>query len=675
MKDWRASTALAGVCLAAASTSAQAAINPDELLGLSLEQLSNVQVTSVSKRSENANEAAAAIYVISQDDIRRSGMTSIPEILRMVPGLNVAQSGSHQWAISSRGFNDQFANKLLVLIDGRSVYTPLYSGVYWDVQDTPLQDIERIEVIRGPGATLWGANAVNGVINIITKNAKDTQGGFVSESAGNLVNSLTTARYGAKIDDNAYARFYAKYDDYDELETMTETRSRDAWNKAQAGFRSDWKQGENNTYTLQGDMYRSGNSGTLALIQPSGAFLPTSIGEVTRGGNMLGRWEHKFSKNSNVTLQMYYDNAQRESFIFDSRLQTFDFDMQHVWHPAEAHDIVWGAGYRLVKSSLVGNAGNALGIAYIQTTPTTRDDNLYSAFIQDKIALIPNEFFLTIGSKVEHNEYTGIEFQPSARVSWLVDSKQTLWASVSKAVRTPNISTTNGQVLTAPVGVGPLILMAQSGGDTKSEELMAYELGYRVQPQKQLSFDFATFYNDYHRLLLGTAGATVFPLISPVIGAYGIVPILPTNVGTGHSWGLEASAKWNPTSIVELGAGYTLQQLKFDQPDPFGYSFGGKSPEQQFNLRSTLFLPHNVEVSNALYYVDALDALDVVTGQNTRSYTRFDMRVAWKPIDSLELSLVGQNLFDPFHKEFNGFLYQSSSQVPRAVYGNVTYKF
>jgi iron complex outermembrane receptor protein len=662
------STILSVGILAIAATPAMANgdLEAKELLNLSLEQLSNIEVTSVSKKSEKASEAAAAIYVITQDDIQRSGMTSIPELLRMVPGLNVAQSNSHGWAISARGSSDQFANKLLVLMDGRTVYSPLFSGVFWDVQDTPLRDIERIEVIRGPGATLWGANAVNGVINIITKNAADTTGGYVSQTVGNLDKSLTDVRYGAKIGENAHARIYAKHSDRDEFRTLTETGTRDEWNKSQAGFRSDWKSGDTETFTLQGDVYRASENYLSRLPIQTNTYTVAPDRETNSGANILGRWNHQYSETSNVTLQMFYDNAKRDNMIFQSDIDTFDIDAQHVWTELQGQEIVWGGAYRLVRTDTKGNS-------WLLWTPQDQKKSTFSAFVQDKITLNPKDVFLTLGSKFERNDFTGFEYQPSARISWLPDDKQTVWASISRAVHIPDITADSLQLIAQPVGVSTFAgrIGSPSSG---SEELVAYELGYRVQPAENISLDVSTFYNDYTELTLGASGPTVFGS-SPVLGSYALVTAVPVNVGTATSYGLELSAKWNPTSYAELAAGYTYLNLKFDQADPFGLSFANKAPKQQFNVRSSFQLPYNLEFNTALYYVGPLGAKSLSSGLSVDSYYRLDSRLAWKPIDGIEVSLVGQNLLDPAHPEFAGFLYQSDSQVPRSVYANVTWKF
>ena len=673
MKNWFATTALTGAFTLISSVSVYAAsqpaeINTDDLLNLSLEQLSNIEVTSVSKRSEKASEAAAAIYVITQEDIHQSGMQSIPELLRMVPGLHVAQSGSGQWSISSRGMSGQFADTLLVLIDGRSVYTPLFSGVYWDIQDTPLQDIDRIEVIRGPGATLWGANAVNGVINIITKSAKDTQGGYASASYGSQ-NSEVSTRYGAKMGEDAYVRAYAKFNDYDPLRNMAGNNANDEWHKGQAGFRSDWKSSETQSYTLQGDFSNTDKRAIQNLYTPMGAAVSSKIAENAGSANILGRWDNKLSNVSNLTVQMYYDMEDRDTFVFNQNIQTFDFDMQHAYSGFSGNEIVWGLGYRLVESNIEGNANTLLGIPYVNILPKKQGDDLYSAFFQDKITLHPDDVFLTLGSKFEHNAYSGFELQPSARLSWLVDDKQTLWSSVSRSVRTPNIGGTNNvQQIAAPFA--PTVFYTQVGNpDASSIDMMAYELGYRIEPRKNISIDVSTFYNDYRNMIIGAVTGT------SSVGPYTLIDISPENTGEAHTYGAEVSAKWNPTSEWEIAGSYTLLKMKFDQADPLGYNFRDRSPQQEFNLRSTVHLPHDLEWSNSLYYVDQLAAADLNTSGQIPGYFRLDTRLSWKATDNIELSLVGQNLLDNEHQEYYGFAYQNSSQVPRSVYGNIAVKF
>lgn len=640
-------------------------INPQDLLNLSMEQLGNIEVTSVSKHSEKASEAAAAIFVVTNDDIRRSGATSIPEALRMVPGLSVAQAGAHSWAISSRGVTGQFANKLLVLIDGRTVYTPLFSGVYWDVQDTPLRDVERIEVIRGPGATLWGANAVNGVINIITKSAKDTQGGMVSQSVGNQENSLTNVRYGGKVGDSAYARVYAMNDDRNEFRTTTGGGAQDMWNKTQGGFRMDGDDGESTSYTLQGDIYHAGESYPMTVPTLTTPFSSTALErEMASGGNMLARINRIEDKDSRWSFQFYFDNTQRSNAVFDDNRNTLDMDFQYAFKASERHDIVWGTGYRLV-------ADNTTGTPLLNLQPRNRTDNLFNAFAQDEITLVPNQFKLTLGSKFEHNNYSGIQVQPSARVTWLIDDKQTWWASAAHAVRTPNRFSDNGSLAltTSNLGGGNYAYLETVGNKSlDSEKLNAFEMGYRVQPLKNLSFDVSSFYNHYGKLVSNSIGSPV--LISFQGGTpYYIVPVTPINGNAARSHGLELAAKWDAKSYWKLDATYSYLNFKRQRPDQLGLTVANASPPQQASLRSTLLLPYNLEMNNSIYYVDKL------VNQRISDYIRFDTRLAWTAMPNLELSLVGQNLFDNSHPEFSPFVYQSRAEVPRSVYANATWKF
>src|SRR6201997_47726 len=382
-----------------------------DVTAMSMEDLMNMQVTSVSKRTQKVADAAAAVFVITQEDIRRSGATSIPDALRMVPGLEVAQIDQNKWAIGSRGFNGRFDNKLLVLIDGRSVYTPLFSGVYWNVQDVVLEDVDRIEVIRGPGATLWGANAVDGVINIITKSAKATQGGLVSAGAGSQEATAETVRYGAKVKDNTYYRVYGKYYDwYPSIDTTGATAS-DGWHALRSGFRLDSNATTRDSITVQGDIYHDNFGETLtvpSLTSPTfSSTYPNNCYE--SGGDLLGRWNHSFSRSS-TSLQMYYDRTNTaDPTVFGDRESVYDIDFQHDIHLGESQELVWGLGYRSIQD----NNGSSFTVALL---PDHSSLNQYSAFLQDEVSLLDNRIHVTVGSKFEHNPYTGFEFEPNVRV-------------------------------------------------------------------------------------------------------------------------------------------------------------------------------------------------------------------------------------------------------------------
>ncbi|MGZ8919700.1 MAG: TonB-dependent receptor plug domain-containing protein, partial [Limisphaerales bacterium] len=479
--------------------------NGADLMTLDLADLMKMQVTSVSRKSERLSDAAAAIYVITQEDIRRSGATSIPEALRLSPGLEVARQDAHTWAISGRGFNDEFASKLLVLVDGRTVYTPLVASVNWDVQDMPLEDIDRIEVIRGPGGTLWGANAVNGVINITTKSAKETQGLLITAGAGTEDRGFGTIRYGGKISEDAYYRVYGKFLDRDDSALRGGGDANDSWWMSRGGFRLDWIPSDQNLFTLQGDIYGGDLAQTITVPLVTPPYLTSLNDDVnTTGGNILGRWTHDFTPDSQLALKLYYDHTDRDRVVYREKRDTFDLDLQHHLRLGEWNDIVWGVGYNVTSDSLQNSQ-------YVSFDPADRTTSLYSAFVQDEITLIEKRLRLTLGSKIEHNDYTGWELQPSGRLSWNITDKQTSWAAVSRAVSTPARAEDDIRInrfvyppgSTPPGSAGPTPIPALvsllGSRDMESKELIAFELGYRIQPHDRLTFDLATFYNIYDK--------------------------------------------------------------------------------------------------------------------------------------------------------------------------------
>lgn len=647
-----------------------------DVFEMSLEQLMDIKVTSVSKREEKASEAASAIYVVTNEDIRRSGATSIPEALRGVPGLQVSQTDSNKWAISARGFNRQFSNKLLVLIDGRSVYTPLFSGVLWDEQDVPLEDIERIEVIRGPGATLWGANAVNGVINIITKRAEDTQGTMVSGGYGNHETGFGTARYGGKIGESTHYRAYTKYNDRNSFDKAAAPRSdnRDDWSMGRAGFRIDSDKNSPDSITFQGDIYR-GDETQVALVPTLTApFITTLPDEDTdfSGANLVTRWNHKISSTSSTSLQVYYDFIERNIPVLNQRRHTFDVDFQHNLEVNSRNQITWGVGLRHISDSLGDTP-------YLNYDDDDQVNKVFSSFVQDKITLSPEKLFLTIGSKFEHNEYTGFEFQPNIRGSWIINDKQNVWASVSRAVRMPTRAENNltlaGQAFPAGfLGAGLPGGMVNLSGNTnvESEDVVAYEIGYRIEPRNDVSIDATAFYNDY-------ANLDSFELTSPTLNTTG--PFTPPyldlnyeifNNNYGESYGFELATNWQAKDWWKLSANYAFITLdlhtKPGHSDIFFVADEGRTPKNTFSLGSHMNLPHNVEFDNFLYYVDNLSTV------NIDNYIRFDTRVGWKPMDGVELSLVGQNLFDD-HQEFDESLYSTPAEIGRTYYGKVTFRY
>jgi iron complex outermembrane receptor protein len=506
---------------------------------------------------------------------------------------------------------------------------------------------------------------VNGVINIITKNAKDTQGSLVSAAAGTLDRALVTARHGARVGEDAYVRAYGKYTNRDEVRTLADTGADDAWNNTQAGFRADWKQSAADNITMQGDVYSMHADFVWGL--PSFVSPPVTAGaqrEWAQGFNLLGRWNHEYSKESIFTLQTYFDHTRRSDVVYKDVIDQFDIEMQHVWTGFDRHEIIWGAGYRLI-------ADDFRNTPYYSINNPNRNDNLISAFVQDKIALVPDEFFLTVGSKFEKNSYTKLEFQPSARLSWLINDRQTFWTAVSRAIKSPNrtLDDANLAVLAFPPGAENGFLSRFGSHSFDSEELTAYEIGYRIQPSNTVSVDATAFHNRYSDLILGVLGSP-FAASNPLFPSpYAIYPVLPSNGNSASSHGFEITANWDVLPSWQLSGSYSYLKLKFSQQDALGFSFDGKEPQQQFNLRSTALLPYDLELNNVLYFTDSL------TGARIPNYFRFDTRLGWKPMEGLELSLVGQNLLDSEHPEFSGFIYQNGSQIPRSVFGMVTVRF
>lgn len=653
-----------GLALVKLSTTTALAAQEPDFLNVSLDQLADIEVTSVSKKSEKASEAPAAIYVLTNEDIRRSGATSIPESLRMVPGISVARAGASQWAITSRGFSDQFANKLLVLMDGRTVYSPIFSGVWWDEQDTPLEDIERIEVIRGPGATLWGANAVNGVINIITKAAKDTDGVLLSGGGGTETHGFGTMRVGTQLDPDTHMRVYGKYDNHASLVNSSDTgNAHNQWDMGRGGFRLDTSVDNKDTFTLQGDVYngRENEQYDLPAIT-KGLSKTTYDDQEIKGGNVLGRWSHSFNKYSEISLQNYFDYTNRDLAVADLTTYTYDFDFQHQWTLNPFNEVVWGFGYRYLQDYV----DNTFNIRY---NPNDDARQLYSGFVQDKIRLLPDELYLTLGSKIEHNDFTGAEFQPSAKLSWLIDDSQTMWASVSHAVRSPSRASND---ITNLVGTRSNVFFIREGDkNNESEQLNAYEVGYRIQPEKNMAIDVSTFYNDYTNIITEEQGSP-FLVTTGEFAPYIEVPLTLTNNAKATSYGVEVAANWNPAAWWKLVATYSWLDMNIKGPSTGFRVTEGKSPQQTASMRSGFDLPYHLQFDQMLYYTDELNPSSTI---NIPAYLRLDLRLGCEITEGMDVSVVGQNLLDPVHPEYSSFLYNPVSQVGRTVYGKVTWKF
>ena len=625
----------------------------DELLSLDINDLI---VSTVSRRDQNLNDTAAATYVITQDDLRRSGVTSIPEALRMVPGLNVARVSSNSWAVSSRGFNGALANKLLVMIDGRSIYTPVFSGTYWDDQSTLIEDIDRIEVIRGPGASLWGSNAVDGVINIITKRADETQGNLIS-ATGSLGGGLIEGRHGGKIDDNTYYRAYATYLDAGSTENPAHISNPDDWNRTRAGFRMDRIIPGGDSYTFQGDAYGGDHKSRLSLPIPASGTQLRADDEASYGGNLLGRWNHQVSKDSQISLQAYLDHYSRDDLSANQHVSTADIQLQNSIRLDDRNNFIWGGGARLYAVDLAGSFSASVAQQW-------ETHHILNMFAQDEYALLPDTLYLTLGSKFEHNDFTGLEIEPSARLSWHPTNNQTVWGAISRAIRTPSIVDEEINLVSSVTpGAPPTETRIFGDSHQESEELIAYELGHRIQPLKNLSFDTALYWNEFSQLeTINSAGPNY-------IGADGntVRPFILSNLGSGHVYGAEIAANWNVTKDWRLTGSYSYAKMNLDvKSGAFSLQNTERlAPRNQYSVRSYLNLTESVHWDNMLYYVDHLSP-------PVSSYWRYDSRIAWLVHPGVEISLIGKNLLEPSHAEFPS---TPQAEINRSVIGQVLWKF
>lgn len=642
----RLSSAILAISLASLCVPSVRAQNTHtDLTQMNLEDLMSIEVTSVSKKEQRISAAGAAIFAITQEDIRRSGATTLADVLRMVPGVDVAQLDANIWVITIRGFSDRFADKVLVLIDGRTVYTPTSSGVYWDQQDVPLEDIERIEVIRGPAGTVWGANAVNGVISITTKNAKRTRGTLVSADAGSGENEQELLQYGGDVGGATAYRVFEKYSGTGSLDLADGTPGADGWHLSHIGFRSDSDLSKQDTMTVQGDFIQTSEGETLNVVLANDLPQQPTFNSRTRvfAGNLLERWTHAFSGGSNISLQAYYDGYDRhEEGGYEGR-RTFDLDFHHHFALSSRHDIVWGLGYRNTSDNITPKYSKSFN-------PAQRVDNLYSGFLQDDFAA-SDTLHVVVGSRIEHNGYTGFEFEPSGQLIWNPAKKHTLWASASRAIRQPARADTAIQidVATVPLSGGEFGVIQITGDPhRKAEELISYQGGYRAQIAPRFSLDAAVFWNHYHHLQTDEPG-TEFFTDTPAPPHF-VFPETSTDLAHARTYGAEFFANWNVTNRWRVSPGYAFLNMAFrpdsTSQDPGVAAEAGDSPKHSYELRSQLSLPSRFEWDVSDYYVSALP------DQGVNSYNRLDTRIGWHWRESLEISTVGQNLLTPRHAEF-----------------------
>jgi iron complex outermembrane receptor protein len=589
-------------------------------------------------------DTAMAIHVITREDIRRSGQTSIPGLLRQVPGLQVAQINGNQWAVSARGFNGVYSNKLLVLVDGRSAYTPVFSGVYWDVQDTLLADIERIEVILGPGGSLWGANAVNGIINVVTRNSRETGRSMLQARGGSDSLAAGSLRVGGDLGQRGSYRAYIKTVSQGSLETAGGDDAYDSFRRARGGFRADWRRGEDDELTLQGEIYdqKSDRMTPVTSLSPPGNTVVPETQEL-QGGHLMARWERTTAAAGRTSLTAYFDRAERQQVYFDERIDTWDIEFQRNLSPRGSHEISWGLGYRLVDAHL----GESFTTAFADGSKTSQ---LLTAYLHDEIHL-HSDWDLALGAKFEHNDFSGFEWQPSIRLLWRVAGQHSLWGSVSRAVRTPARSDYDLRVNVAAFpGPQSPVLIAFVGSDSfSSEHLTAYELGYRARLGESASLDVAAFHNDYDHLL--TAEPMPPVMESDPAPEHLLIPFVLDNLLQGTTRGIEVNAKWQPLDRLRIRAGYSYIDMKLklepeSAADPGLAVTGGIAPRHQFHLHSRVDLPGDVELDATWYRVAEQPSV------NLPGYSRVDLRIGWRLRDTFTLELSAQNLLDDEHLQF-----------------------
>lgn len=618
----------------------------------------NPKALSAARKIQKLSDTAAALFVLTQEDLRRAGVTRISEALRMVPGVQVARIDANKWAISARGLNGQYASKLLVMIDGRTVYTPLRSEVYWDVQDLLIEDIARIEVIRGPGASLWGANAVNGVINIITKSALETQGNLISTYLGQgEEKGIVGVQHGGEFGNSVAYRVYGKFYDHDHFLDAEGQAQPDDWQMNRGGFRLDWKATETDNLSLQSDVYK-GSAGQKVLAPIP---FPNIFNDQMNldGVNLLGHWERNWS-NGDMVLQAYYDHTHRQDASLSESRDTYDLDFQHRWQRHETQEFIWGLGFRQSRDNLISSP------VFIYT-PSQRQNNLFSAFVQGEFLLQPLR--ITVGSKFEHNDYTGWEIQPTLRALWNLNAQHSLWGAVSRAVRTPSRSDVDGRTETLDL-LSLMRFNVLGNPEFKSETLLAYELGYRFSPANRFLLDTTLFFNQYDDL------RNIRPIGFDLSGHLPTILFQNDNNMYGEIFGLELALHWQVFNTWKLIGTYNYLQVQLhlheSVPSPLGEQEERDTPKHQASLRSLWSLPYKLELDGAWYYVDS------VPNQQTEKYQRVDVRLGWRPKPTLDLSLGVRNLFDSQHREFGDVFsgnFVLADEVPRAVYMQLKYQF
>jgi iron complex outermembrane recepter protein len=656
---------LAGIP-AQAAPDAQEQSNP--LKTLTLEQLGDVEVTSVSKQPEQVYKTAAAVYVITQEDIKRSGATTIPAALRLAPGVEVARIDSNKWSVGIRGFGSNLTRDVLVLIDGRTVYSTLLAGTYWSVQNVVLEDVDRIEVIRGPGGTIWGPNAVNGVINIITRQSRDTQDVMVNAGGGTLEQGFLNVRYGGGTPNGFNYRIYGMGFDRGP-EFHSDGLNYDRWRNIQGGFRADWTGSARDTITVQGDIYDQGAGEIVTATSYTPPYSQTLNGTARlSGGNVLARWTRDLGNGNNFQLQAYYDKTNRREPNFADFRSTYDVDFIDRFHLPWRQQITWGLGARFSPGS------NPVIVSGLTFTPNRRTDQLYTAFLQDEITVVENQLTLSVGSKFVRTNFVGFQGEPNARLLWTPTDKQSLWAAFTQAVRTPSDAERNfalsGFIGLTPGGL-PFFARFNPNPNFRSEELDGYEVGYRRGLAKNVYLDIATFYNRYSDLFSEDLAGAPFVENNPA-PTHVLLPARFGNGLKGTTKGVEFSPEWKPVSFWRLRGTYSYLQMNIKKSlnsadIGTGPIIEGSSPRHQVTAQSEFDFAKRFNIDLVYRFVSALPKEGVST------YSTADIHFAWQLTREIELAVVGQNLFQPHHFETPGDPGPLVG-IKRGVYGQITWK-
>ena len=619
--------------------------NLDDLMTMDLEDLMNVTVTSVSKKEENSFKAPSAIYVITQDDLEKRKVKNLAEALRGAPGVQVSRRSTDSWEVSIRGFDNQFSNKLLVLIDGRTVYTPVFAGVYWDITHTPIEDVERIEIIRGPGATLWGSNAVNGVINITTKHASKTTGGLLSLDYGTNYES-NYFRYGQALDENEsmFLRAYGETKKYYSLDSGSSSsfndNTHDNWDSLRGGLRFDWKINSEDSIRISSDAYHQKSTSLDTLTGT-----PLTFDYESDGFNIITEFTRQFSQDESLSIQAYYDFYRRATDnSLNTDLHTWDLNSTYHFKASKNHAITLGGGMRVYYSQLEDPSG------FLNITPVNETTYNFNAFIQDKITLVEDRVSLTLGSKFEENDYTNFDAQPSARLAYTPDDKHTFWAAISRAIRTPNRYENSSNLLFGA---------AVGNEKVEPEELIAYELGYRVLINERTSLDFTTFYNDYSNLVT----TYTIPPQDPII-----------NDTEANSYGFEVAANYFASYDWQIKTSYSYFDIDMDVDYPDNQDllpYDNVTANHKAGLHSYYSINEQWDWNSSIFYTDSRSTeTPGQAGTRTPAYIRLDSGLNWVPKENLNLSLTGYNLLDSSTQEANNF-----AEVPRSVQFGLKYEF